>query len=131
MAADEDHNGNGELRQYGHEFAEENRKVAHDLDRALRSTMREDVQYRRSAIRLEAAKRLQQKVETSNGQILERSDSAAERREYCGALLDESEYLRDLIDPGNERNRELYKTDRAGEDEDEYSEDEEGVKSRD
>jgi len=126
MAAREDHdNSNGEPRQYGQEFAQENRKVAHDLDRALRSTMREDAQSRRSAIRFEFAKRLQQKIETSSGQILELLDSAAEGREYCEALVDELEYLKDLIDPGNERNRELYTASRVEEYEDEGSEEDE------
>lgn len=118
-------NSNEEPRQYGQEFAEENRKVAHDLDRALRSTMKEDTQSRRSAIRLEFARRLQQKIETSSGQILELLDPAAEGREYCEALLNELEYLKDLVDPENERNRELYTAGRVEEYEDEDSEEDE------
>jgi len=123
MAADEDYNSNDEIRQYGQEFEDENRKVAQDLDRALRSKMRENGQSRRSAARLDAAKRLQEKVETAGMQILDLLETAAEGPGRCAALVHELDYLRELINPGHEKNADLY-AGRANEDEDEGSEDE-------
>jgi hypothetical protein len=93
-AAGQDQNNGDDLRQYGHEFEDENRKVVQDLDRALRSRVRENGQSRRSAVRLEAAKRLQEKVDTAGMQILDQLETAAEGPDHCAALVRELDYLR-------------------------------------
>jgi len=86
------------------------RKTIQSLEGALTSTLNEGPRLsRRQMTRIESAKRLQRKVDIANEQILDLLESATRGREYCEGLLSELELLKALIDPINEKNRELYK----------------------
>jgi uncharacterized protein YeaO (DUF488 family) len=125
--SDEDQyqNSNGDPRKYQEKFAEQKTKVAQDLEQAVRTTIKENGTSRKSATRVEASKRLRQKVETSRRQILQLLISVTEAPEHCTALLEELKYLADLIDPENEKNAGLYSSspdeerDEAGEEDEE------------
>jgi len=63
---------------------------------------------RKNMSRLDSAARLQRKLDVANEQIQDLLQKASKGREYCDGLLNELELLKTLIDPENERNKELY-----------------------
>lgn len=91
-------------------------KVSDALSGALDSFREETPQSRKQIPRVEAARRMAQKVGTASEQILDLLESAARGREYCSALLSELGLLKTLIDPNTEQNKLLYT--RGGEDDD-------------
>ncbi|PVH86740.1 hypothetical protein DL98DRAFT_312406 [Cadophora sp. DSE1049] len=98
------------------------KKLASALSTAIRSTVGED-NGTRAAIRLEDADRLQQKVETANAQIMDLLNKMPKNREYCVSLLNEFAVLKEMIDPGKDANKKVY---RLGDSADEGASDAEG-----
>ena len=94
-------------------FNDTRERMRRALEHAVYSTIQPGQESRKNAIRHEAAKRLQRKVATAQDQIMELLTSAPKGREDCDELLKELELLRILVDPENERNKQLYK---AGDD---------------
>jgi hypothetical protein len=86
-------------------------RVEKALDAALSSTLKGGQHHSRRCVnRMESAKRLKEKVDTANEQILILLDAAADAREHCRALVDELELLKGLINPDLDNNKDLYKS---------------------
>jgi hypothetical protein len=100
---------NEELVETAEKFLLMKKKLREALGEALCSTMKERKGLsRKGAIRLKSAKRLKEKVVLAHSQVLALLDLVPNGHEHCEDLLSELGKLKVLIDPDDEKNKELY-----------------------
>lgn len=109
------------FRETKFQFMEMRKDIERALAIALQSSTKiEKGESKKSRGRCEDARRLQKKVGTAAGDILDLLVKATMERDECEALLRELGGLKKLIDPEADENKRLYKT-TAEDDEDDNS----------
>ena len=105
---DEDrYTGNG-FAEYEDQFAVWKRKICHALDGAITSSLDGESRHDRSSrTRYQSMVNMVDKIRTANRQLLRLLDTAWKREQLCRELVTELELLKDLVNPGENKSKNL------------------------